>query len=596
MSAVSFKDFLIKSKMDFKKASLYQEAYDKIMETGFFDKKFYLNAYPHIAKSNMDPLVHYMFFGYKEGKFPSLYFDVAKYLEQCPEVEDNGLNPLVHYVLYGKDAGIKVAINPVESKYNKIVNTNLLFLNNYNFDDFEYINSEGDKQVGEPLVSILILNRNGLRHLKVLFKDFNEKTNYSNYEIIIVDNASNDGSIEYLESLSDLPIRLIKNKKNVSFSKGNNDASKIAKGEYLLLLNNDMEPTYGWLNELVGTFVNGDNVGAVGSKLVFPYYYNMFSQNKSFTIQHAGVKFMEQDNPYIYGPYHEHMFSANIFDRAINKTRECVAVTAAAVLFKKSIYEDLGGLDEAYFYGYEDVDFMFKLREEGYKVIYSPAALLFHHESPTRHNEGNYNLLNEQNINRLSTKWGDFLFKNLLKDKLDVTSFFTDKKLKITFIADNLDNDFNEDINTKNEGLFDQTVEVNDFLNQSNLIPAMVKIFNMKNYNSAIISDLNDNDLGADTDIVISLSLEYNIKNAMSRLNLIKILWLNEENYNSASKKEIKRIGDYNLILSVNQSIISQIKEQFNNLNCFLLDESKLKDYDDYVDEILGIIRDVYLD
>lgn len=595
MAGVSFKDFLIKSRMDFKKASLYQEAYDKIMETGFFDKEFYLNAYPHIAKSNMDPLVHYMFFGYKEGKFPSLYFDVAKYIEQCPEVENNGLNPLVHYVLYGKDAGIKIAINPVESRYNKIVNTNLLFLNNYNFDGFEYIDSEGNKQIGEPLVSILILNRDGLKHLKELFKEFDEKTNYSNYEIIVVDNASSDGSIEYLESLTNLPITLIKNEENVSFSKGNNDASKIAKGEYLLLLNNDMEPTYGWLNELVGTFVNGDNVGAVGSKLVFPYYYNMFSQNKSFTIQHAGVKFREQDNPYIYGPYHEHIFSPHIFDRAINKTKECVAVTAAAVLFKKSIYEELGGLDEGYFYGYEDVDFMFKLSEAGYKIIYSPAALLFHHESPTRH-KGNYDLLNERNISRLSSKWGNFLFKSLLKDKLDVNLFFTEKRLKIIFIADNLDNDFNEDINTKNEGLFDQTVEVNDFLNQSNVIPAMIKIFNMKNYNSGIISDLNDNDLGDDTDIVISLSLEYNIKNAMSRSNLIKILWISEENYNSSTGKEIKRIEDYDIVLSINQYIIHQIKEQFNTLHCFLLDESKLKYYDDYVDEILGIIRKVYLD
>ena len=72
-------------------------------------------------------------------------------------------------------------------------------------------------------------------------KDFDEKTNYSNYEIIVVDNASQDDSINYLNSL-DLPITVIENTENVSFSKGNNDAAKIANGEYLLLLNNDIEP------------------------------------------------------------------------------------------------------------------------------------------------------------------------------------------------------------------------------------------------------------------------------------------------------------------------------------------------------------------
>ena len=77
----------------------------------------------------------------------------------------------------------------------------------------------------------------------------------------------------------------------------------------MLLLNNDIEPTYGWLNEMVGCILNNENVGSVGAKLIFPYYDDMKSQEKSYSIQHAGIKFREERTPYVYGPYHENMFS-----------------------------------------------------------------------------------------------------------------------------------------------------------------------------------------------------------------------------------------------------------------------------------------------
>ena len=238
MSDISILEFLKKSKFNLKKANYYKKMYSKIMELGLFDEKFYLSSYPHIKNSGMDPLVHYLFHGYKEGKRPIAYFDLEKYLKKFPEIEKNNLNPIIHYI-ENNNEGFIMKYNPFELMKERILSTNLSFLNNYEFDE-------------EPLVSIIILNRNGLNHLKVLFKDFDKKTNYSNYEIIVVDNASCDQSVEYLYSLKkDLPIKIIENTENVSFSKGNNDAAKIANGKYLLLLNNDIEPTYGWLNEMI---------------------------------------------------------------------------------------------------------------------------------------------------------------------------------------------------------------------------------------------------------------------------------------------------------------------------------------------------------
>ncbi|MCE7697908.1 MAG: glycosyltransferase [Methanobacterium paludis] len=126
--------------------------------------------------------------------------------------------------------------------YEFIINKNTSLVDLYSFKD------------NSPLVSIIILNRNGIKHLKRLFTDFEENVQYPAYEIIVVDNASTDKSVDFLEDLSDeLHLKIIKNTENESFSKATNHAAKIAEGAYLLLLNNDVEPTYGWLNQMMQT-------------------------------------------------------------------------------------------------------------------------------------------------------------------------------------------------------------------------------------------------------------------------------------------------------------------------------------------------------
>ena len=293
-----------------------------------------------------------------------------------------------------------------------------------------------------------------------------------------------------------MPVTVIENDTNVSFSKGNNQAAEIAGGEYLLLLNNDIEPTYGWLNEMMGVMINNDNVGSVGAKLIFPFYEDMKNQTKSFTIQHAGVKFREERTPYIYGPYHENMFSTMIFSSDVNRPKEVISNTAACLLVKKSIYDELGGLDENYFYGYEDIDFAFKLHEKGLKSLYNPFAMLFHHESATRKEDADEkNRLNYENIMYFYNKWGDKLFKEVLNDKLNHTMFFTDKKLDISIISKN-----------------------NDF------ISGMVRSFNDMGYNVKLIPNPDNFDIGEDCDILISASREYDVDKIISRLNIIKVL------------------------------------------------------------------------
>ena len=170
---------LTKSHFDYKSSARNFKFYDEIKRSGLYDEDFYLKTYDDVSG---DALTHYLVKGYKEGKSPSLDFDDDFYLKAYPDVRQAGINPLVHYMAYGINEGKIIQKSYSIRRKNEICETNLPFLANYHFDE-------------EPLVSIIILNRDGIHHLKRLFKDFDKKTNYSNYEIIVVDNASSDDSV-----------------------------------------------------------------------------------------------------------------------------------------------------------------------------------------------------------------------------------------------------------------------------------------------------------------------------------------------------------------------------------------------------------------
>ena len=384
---------------------IYADEYESIVD--IFDQHYYLTEYEDVLKSGMHPIYHYLIKGHDEGKNPNPNFVTSYYVNKYPDVIRNDLNTFYHYSKWGDAEGRD---SNYFEKYNDILNNNQIYLSNYTFKK-------------EPLVSIIILNRNGLNHLKRLFKNFSKKTNYSNFEIIVVDNNSTDDSVAYLRTLN-LPIKIIKNTINVSFAKGNNDAAKIANGEYLLLLNNDMEPTYGWLNEMMGTIINNKNVGAVGAKLIYPFIENERTNKYSFTIQHAGDIFREESGICIYKAHNQNKFLEDIFDNPITTNRKCILVTGATLLTKRDIYLKLGGLDENFWYGYEDVDYNLRLYKHGFSTIFASAALLFHHESATRKN-----MPVTQNHELLRDKWSEYLFPKILKDKIEGNKFFTDKPL-----------------------------------------------------------------------------------------------------------------------------------------------------------------------
>jgi glycosyltransferase involved in cell wall biosynthesis len=226
-----------------------------------------------------------------------------------------------------------------------------------------------------PLVSIIIPTRNGFKILRRCIESIKEKTLYSNYEILIINNQSNDPeTVSYIERLySDDAIHLLNYNHPFNYSAINNYAVKFAKGDYICLMNNDIEVlSPEWLDEMLGHACRRE-IGAVGAMLYYP----------NDTIQHAGVVLGMGS---IARPlYADHPRGTHGY-----KTRACIiqnlsAVTAACMVVKKSKYLEVDGLDEKNLpVSYNDVDFCLRLEERGYRNLWTPFAEFYHHESATR--------------------------------------------------------------------------------------------------------------------------------------------------------------------------------------------------------------------
>ncbi len=226
-----------------------------------------------------------------------------------------------------------------------------------------------------PLVTAIIPTRNGLVLLKQCIDSIVNMTDYRAYEIVIVDNGSDDpATLAYLATLgAQANVRVLRDDRPFNFSMLNNTAVAIANGSIVALLNNDIEViSRDWLGEMVSLALQ-PGVGAVGAKLLYP----------DGTIQHAGVVTGVGG---VAGHAHKHLPG----DRHGYFSRAAVissfsAVTAACLVVRKSTYQEVGGFDEAHLaVAFNDVDFCLRIKEAGYRNVWTPYAALFHHESATR--------------------------------------------------------------------------------------------------------------------------------------------------------------------------------------------------------------------
>jgi|GEM_PF-1475543 len=242
-----------------------------------------------------------------------------------------------------------------------------------------------------PTVSIIIPLYNGLEYTRECLTAIEKNTPAGTYEIIIVDNGSTDSTSAYLTSLN-LPLVLITNHENKGFTIACNQGAKVAKGDFLMFLNNDAVPKEGWIQRLLETFKYGTDIGAVGCKLVYP----------DGKLQEAGGIVFRDGNAWNFGREDN-----PALDR-YNKLIEVDYCSAAALMVRKEIFEKVGGFDERYAPAYyEDTDLCFAIREKGFRVLYQPAAEIIHYEGKTAGTDTGKGFKKYQQINRekFREKW-----------------------------------------------------------------------------------------------------------------------------------------------------------------------------------------------
>lgn len=224
-----------------------------------------------------------------------------------------------------------------------------------------------------PLVTIVIPTRDRAELLQVCVDSILRKSSYANYEIVVVDNGSTEPATQALfERLRAEGVSILADDRPFNYSALNNRAAASARGELLCLMNNDIEVlTPDWLEEMV-SFARLPDIGAVGARLWYP----------DDTLQHAGVIVGMggvAGHPHLNLPRGQ----TGYFGRAVLH-QSFSAVTAACLVVRKAVFDEVGGLDETLAVAFNDVDFCLRLRAAGYRNVWTPAAEMIHHESASR--------------------------------------------------------------------------------------------------------------------------------------------------------------------------------------------------------------------
>jgi len=211
-----------------------------------------------------------------------------------------------------------------------------------------------------PKISVIIVNWNGKHYLDTCLSSVLSQT-YNNFEIIMVDNASSDGSIEYVQKKYP-SVKTIQTNENLGFAKGCNVGMRASNADYIVALSNDTRVEPNWLKELVKVAESDDKIGICGSKLLLMDTPDIYNSAGFFII-----------------------WNAFIYDRApgkkvgkYEKLEQVDGVCAASALYRKKMLDEIGLLDERFFFGHDDVDLSWRAKNAGWKAMYVPSSVCYH--------------------------------------------------------------------------------------------------------------------------------------------------------------------------------------------------------------------------
>lgn len=286
----------------------------------------------------------------------------------------------------------------------------------------------------KPLVSIIIPVYNQFEYTYLCLKTILKNTKGISYEVIIGDDNSTDETKDILNIVENITV--IRNEENLRFLLNVNNASKYAKGEYILFLNNDTQVQENWLSSLLELIEQDDSIGMVGSKLVYP----------DGTLQEAGGIIFRNGKGWNYG----NGYSPNASE--YNYVKEVDYISGAAIMLRNSLWKEIGGFDERYVPAYcEDSDLAFEVRKHGYKVVYQPKSVVIHFEGKSNGTDLKHGIKKYQitNTEKFADKWK----RELISQSRDERYLFTARERsydkKTILVIDHYVPQFDKDAGSK---------------------------------------------------------------------------------------------------------------------------------------------------
>jgi len=263
-------------------------------------------------------------------------------------------------------------------------------------------NSSSDNY--RPLVSVIVLNFEGLkrRHLIDCLESLS-KTIYPYLQVIVVDNASTNGSAGFIKK--NYPwVKLIENKVNLGYSASNNEAMRQSTGEYVVLLNNDTNVTPSWLDHIVSALQKDEKVAVVGCKIL--------CYNEPKRIDSAGGYIDAAGRPFERGRY----FGESISDVGqYDYVFKVFYVSGAAIALRKRVINEIGDLDPEFFMYFEEVDLCWRAILRGYDVLYIPDAVIYHKRPPSLSSNVAPEMIFHTHKNRLAMLLKNYSLPSLLR-------------------------------------------------------------------------------------------------------------------------------------------------------------------------------------
>jgi GT2 family glycosyltransferase len=219
--------------------------------------------------------------------------------------------------------------------------------------------------MGQPLVSLIVLNWNGVSLLRECI-DSLKNLEYKHTQIIVVDNASTDGSLDLLAGIEGITV--VKNPENLGYAAGNNAGFRVAQGTYVATLNNDIVVDQKWLNETVRMLETGPDIGIISCRQM--NYHHRDTIDALYSYLHPSLIFFQEA--------FRKRFDAS---EGPQVPFQVLGASGASTVYRKTMLDELGGLDETLYAYHEESDLCMRAFLSGWKCVYIPAAVSYHHRS-----------------------------------------------------------------------------------------------------------------------------------------------------------------------------------------------------------------------